>query len=461
MTERFVYKIDRTLRCKNAAIPGTLGKLATAIGKLGVDIGNISTVYMGLRYTVRDIQVFLEGEEQIANLTTEVSKIPGVNVLEVRDDVLNFHKNGKIKMVSAVSIKSVDILRKVYTPGVAEVCELIVAKPNLKDIYTFIPYSVAIVTDGTAILGLGDIGPVAGMPVMEGKAALLQQTVGISGIPILLNTKDSDEIIETVKHIAPTFGGIQLEDIASPRCFTILDKLEKDLKVPVMHDDQQGTATVVLAALINACKIAKVKIDEPRVGLLGLGAAGLSIGKLILKYTGKPALGTAKTEASKKRHQEAGGIPSSLDEIMEKADIVIGTSGVKGLIDPKKVRKGQIIFALSNPYPEIDPQVAKAHGAALAADGRTINNLLGFPGIWRGTLDALAREINFEMYKAASLAIAGITAEGELVPDPLDPKVHLAVTHAVARASVQSGVSQRILDDDYFENTNVQTPPWV
>ncbi len=459
--EKVVYKIDRTLRCKNAAIPGTLGKLATTIGKLGIDIGNIATVHVGHHYTVRDIQVFLESEEQLAPLTTEVSKIPGVTVLEVRDEVLNFHKNGKIKMINTIPIKSVDVLRKVYTPGVAEVCELIAANPGLKDIYTFIPYSVAIVTDGTAILGLGNIGPVAGMPVMEGKAALLQQLVGISGIPILLNTTEPGEIIETVKHIAPTFGGIQLEDIASPRCFPILDSLEKELKVPVMHDDQQGTATVVLSALINACKIARVQINKPTIGLLGLGAAGLSIGKFILKYTGKPALGTARTEASIKRHQEAGGIPSNLDEIMAKADIVIGTSGVKGLIDPKKVRKGQIIFALSNPYPEIDPQVARAAGAALAADGRTINNLLGFPGIWRGTLDALATEINFEMYKAAALAIADITSEGELVPDPLDTKVHLAVTHAVARAAVKAGVSRRVLDDGYYENTNVLMPPWA
>lgn len=459
--DKRLYKIDRTLRCKNEAIPGTLGKLATTIGKLGIDIGNISTVYLGQHYTVRDIQVFLENEEQIRHLTAEVSRIPGVTVLEVRDDVLNFHKNGKIKMVSTIPVKSVDVLRKVYTPGVAEVCELISSKPNLKDTYTCIPYSIAIVTDGTAILGLGNIGPVAGMPVMEGKAALLHQLVGISGIPILLNTTEPGEIIETVKHIAPTFGGIQLEDIASPRCFPILDKLEKELAVPVMHDDQQGTATVVLAALINACKIAGIKIDEPQIGLLGLGAAGLTIGKFILKYTSKPALGTARTEASIQRHKEAGGIPSNLEDILQKADIVIGTSGVKGLIDPKKVRKGQIIFALSNPYPEIDPQMAKASGAALAADGRTINNLLGFPGIWRGTLDALAKEINFEMYKAASLAIAGVTSAGELVPDPLDSKVHLAVTRAVARAAMKCGVSQRPLDDGYFENTDVQTPPWV
>jgi malate dehydrogenase (oxaloacetate-decarboxylating) len=302
---------------------------------------------------------------------------------------------------------------------------------------------------------------VAGMPVMEGKAALLQQLVGVSGIPVLLNTKDSAEIVETVKHIAPTFGGIQLEDIASPRCFYIEDRLINELSIPVMHDDQKGTAVVVLAALINACKLTKVKLAEAKIGLIGLGAAGLSIGKFLLQYTGNPTLGTAKTEASAKRHAEAGGIPSSLDEIMLKADIVIATSGVRGLIDPKKVRKGQILFALSNPYPEITPEAARAAGASLAADGRSVINLLGYPGIWRGALDAKANKINYDMLKAASLAIASAAPEGELVPSALDPKVHLAVTHSVARAAMESGVAQKQLDDDYFASTDVKAPPWA
>jgi len=454
-------KIVRTLRCKNANAPGTLGKLATAIGKVGVDIGNIATVHLGPHYTVRDLDLFAENEEQLSQMINEVSKLKDVSVLEVRDAVLEFHKNGKIKMVNTVPITSLDTLRKVYTPGVAQVCKLIQGQPGWKDAYTTIPYSVAIVTDGTAILGLGDIGPVAGMPVMEGKAALLQQLVGVSGIPILLNTKDSEEIVATVKHIAPTFGGIQLEDIASPRCFYIEDKLVNELNIPVMHDDQKGTAVVVLAALINAFKLTNVKLEEARVGLIGLGAAGLSIGKFILQYTGKPALGTARTEASVRRHAEAGGIPSNLDEIMRKADIVIATTGVRGLIEPSKVRKKQIIFALSNPYPEITPEAARAAGAALAADGRSVNNLLGYPGIWRGALDAKASKINYEMYKAASLAIASATAEGELVPNPLDHKVHLAVTHAVAKAAVEFGVAQRQLDDDYFANTDIKAPPWT
>jgi malate dehydrogenase (oxaloacetate-decarboxylating) len=454
-------KIVRTLRCKNVSVPGTLGKLTTTIGKLGVDIGNIATMHLGPHYTIRDIDIYVENEEQLEKVVREVSGLKEVSVLEVRDAVLEFHKSGKIKMINTVPITSVDTLRKVYTPGVAQVCNLIASQPKWKDMYTYIPYSVAIVTDGTAILGLGDIGPVAGMPVMEGKAALLQQLVGVSWIPILLNTTDQDEIVETVKHIATSFGGIQLEDIASPRCFYIEDRLASELGIPVMHDDQKGTAVVVLAALINACKLTGVKLQEAKIGLIGLGAAGLAIGKFIRQFTGNPALGTARTEASIKRHAEAGGTPSTFDEIMQKADIVIATTGVRGLIAPGKVRKGQIIFALSNPYPEIDPEAARAAGAVLAADGKSVNNLLGYPGIWRGALDARAGKINYEMLKAAALAIAGATAEGMFVPNAIEPGVHLAVAHAVARAAIESGVAQRQLDDDYFASSNVKEPTWA
>jgi malate dehydrogenase (oxaloacetate-decarboxylating) len=296
---------------------------------------------------------------------------------------------------------------------------------------------------------------------MEGKSALIDQLVGISGIPILLDTTDPDEIVETVKHIAPTFGGIHLEDIASPRCFLIHQRLEKELNIPVMHDDQQGTAVVVLAALMNACKLINRSVKEVKIGNIGLGAAGLSIGKFLLRYTGNPTLGVAKTEASIRRHAEQGGIPSSLDEIMKTADVVIATSGVKGLIQPRMVKKGQIIFALSNPYPEIETELAISSGATMAVDGRTVNNLLGYPGIWRGALDALANKLTYEMYEAAALAIAHATPDGEIVPNPLDSKAHLAVTHSVAKAAVQSGVAQRPLDDDYFDNKNVKEPPWV
>ena len=452
------YRIVRTLRCKNLNVPGTLGSLTTAIGRAGAEVGNIVTVHLGHHYTIRDIDIFVQSEDHPAQLTEEVSKLQEVTILQVRDDVLELHKNGKIKMVSTIPIDSQESLSKVYTPGVAEVCRLILEEPSWKDTYTSIAYSVAIVTDGSAVLGLGNIGPVAGMPVMEGKAALLHQLVSVSGIPILLATTDPDEIVETIKNIAPSFGGIHLEDIASPRCFLILDRLQNELDGPVMHDDQQGTAVVTLAALLNACQRAQVALEELKIGLIGLGAAGLTIGKYLLRYTGNPALGTARSEASARRHAEHGGIPSNLDEIMRTADVVIATTGQSRLIEPRMVKRGQIIFALSNPYPEIAPQLAVSSGAALAADGRTVNNLVGYPGIWRGTLDAKAREINFEMCRAASLAIADATGEGELIPSAIDQKVHLAVAHAVARAAMESGVAQRHLDDDYFEDTRIETP---
>jgi malate dehydrogenase (oxaloacetate-decarboxylating) len=415
-------------------------------------------VHLGHHFTIRDIEVLVDSEKDLEKLIGEVSKLREVSVLEVRDEVLELHKHGKIKTVNSIQIDSLDTLQKVYTPGVAEVCRLIAKQPNWKDAYTSIPRSIAIVTDGTAVLGLGNIGPVAGMPVMEGKAALLYQLVGVSGIPILLKTTDPDEIIDTVKNIALTFAGIHLEDIASPRCFQIEETLDRELSIPVMHDDQRGTAVVTLAALLNACKRTKMSLQEANIGVIGLGAAGFPVARFLPQYTGKPVLGTDKIEANIRRHVEHGGIASTFDEIMQKADIVIAVTAVAGLISPSMVRKGQIIFALSNPYPEIAPEAAVASGAVLAADGKTINNLLSFPGTWRGTLDAKAKKINYEMYKAASLAIASAADEGELVPNSLDPKLHLEVAHSVARAAIESGVAQRQLDDDYFEDSNLKRP---
>jgi len=455
------YRIVRTLRCKNSNVPGTLGQLTTVMGSYSADIGNIMTVHIGHHFTVRDIEILVDSEKHLQQLLDKLAELPNISVLEVRDEVLELHKSGKIKVMNTTPINNMDILRKIYTPGVAEVCELINREPDMGNTYTGIPYSVAIVTDGTAILGLGNIGPVAGMPVMESKSALLQQLVGVSGVPVLLNTTDTDEIIEAIKHISPTFSGIHLEDISSPRCFPIEEKLTRELDIPVMHDDQWGTAVVTLAALLNACRLCHVDIQEARIGLIGLGAAGLSIGKFLHKFTGKASLGAARTEASTQRHVEHGGIASNLDEIMRKCNIVIATTGQKGLIEPGMVQKGQIIFALSNPYPEIMPDKATGAGAALATDGRTVNNILAYPGIWRGLLDARASKANYEVYRAAAMAIADATSDKELIPNPLDPKVHLAVTHSVARAAVASGVAQRQLDDDYFENKNVKEPPWI
>ena len=452
MEQNIKYQLIRTLRCKDVSVPGVLGRLTTALGNAGANIGNIKTISLGHKYVVRDLDIFVDDQDHLNRVLQAVSKVSGVTVIGVRDEVLDLHYRGKIKMVSTVTVNSLGVLRKVYTPGVADVCRQIQKDPALSNTYTSIPNSVAIVTDGTAILGLGDIGPIAGMPVMEGKAALLEQLVGLSGIPILLDTTDTEKIIETVKHISPTFGAIQLEDIASPRCFDIYVRLRDELDIPVRHDDQQGTAVVVLAAVLNACKIVKLDPKKAVIGQIGLGAAGLTIAETLFKFTGNPVLGTARTEASLKRHEARGGLASNLSEIMKKADIVIGCSGVKGLIIPESVRRGQVILALSNPEPEIDPAVALKHGAALAADGKSVNNLLGYPGIWRGTLDCRASRINEQMLLAAALALSKEAPEHELMPDPLNGKVHRAVSRAVARAAMESGVARQALDEDYFES---------
>lgn len=446
------YGIVRTLRCKNQMVPGTLGRLASAVGAAGANIGNIQTVQLGYHHVIRDIDIIVDDEAHLERVLKAISQLEVTAVLEVRDEVLQAHLNGKIKMVSTYPVQSLSDLRKIYTPGVAEVCNLIKRDPSLKYLYTTIASTIAIVTDGTAVLGLGDIGPVAGMPVMEGKAALLQQLAGLSGIPILLASHDPQEIIDTVKHISPSFCGIQLEDISAPRCFEVLERLQAELDIPVMHDDQQGTAVVVLAAVINACGITRKDMHRVKIGEIGLGAAGLIVAETLFKYTGNPVLGTARTQASIRRHEQRGGIGSTLEEIMDTADIVIGLSTAKGLITPQMVRPGQIIFALSNPEPEIEPNMAKQAGAALAADGKGVNNILGYPGIWRGVADSRARKLNPEMLMAAAEAIVRATEPGELIPQPLNPAVHRAVAKAVARAAMDTGVAGRTLDEDYFEN---------
>jgi malate dehydrogenase (oxaloacetate-decarboxylating) len=445
------YKVVRTLRCRNVNIPGTLGRLTTTIGQFEAEIGNIVTIHIGHHFTIRDVEILVDNQEHLESLIAEISRLPGISIVEVRDEVLELHKHGKIKMINSVQVDSLDSLRKVYTPGVAEVCRMIAKEPHWKDDYTSIANTVAIVTDGTAVLGLGNIGPLAGMPVMEGKAALLYQLVGVSGIPVLLNTNDPENIIQTVKNIAPTFAGIHLEDISCPRCFHIEAKLSEELNIPVMHDDQRGTAVVTLAALINACKRLKIPIRDARIGVVGLGAAGLPVARFLHQYTGNPVLGNDKNQDNLKLHEDNGGISSSLDNIMERADIVILLTAVGGLLSPSMIKKGQIIFALSNPIPEIIPESALSAGAALAADGKTINNLLSFPGMWRGILDTKSRTVNFEMYKAASLAIAESANEGELLPGSLDTKMHLKVAQSVARAAIDSGVARHDLNSDYFE----------
>ncbi|KAA0966840.1 NAD-dependent malic enzyme [Sporosarcina sp. ANT_H38] len=427
----------RNLIIETPSVPGNFAKVALAIGQLDGDIGDIQTIKVGTLSTIRDISIQCSSEEQLMKIVEAVNQIgAGISVHAVTDDVLQAHEGGKIHMKGRMEIRSLGDLRRVYTPGVANVCELIKNDPEQAKYFTGISNTVAIVTDGTAILGLGNIGPVAGMPVMEGKAVLFDQFAGISGIPILLNTSDPDEVVETIKHIQQGFGGILLEDIGSPHCFEIEERLKAELSIPVMHDDQHGTAVVTLASVLSACKQTGVKISDSVVGQIGLGAAGLAISRMLMNYGVKEMRGVDRNEVARERLAEHGGtVVDSLEELMATCDIIVATTGVSGLIKPEMIRKGQIILALSNPNAEISPEDALAAGAAFAADGRLVNNILGFPGIFRGALNAHAKEITYPMLIAAALAIVDSTKPGDLVPHPLDPNVHLNVAAAVERVA--------------------------
>ena len=435
-------KIMRTVRVRNDQKLGTLGRLLTAVAAAGGDVGEIRLIEDTLRSTIRDISIYADDTAQMEAVIIAVGANPGTRLMAVRDEVLELHVKGKIAIRSRYTIDSLAVLRRVYTPGVAEVCMKIAADPSLARQYTAISHLIAIVTDGTAVLGLGDIGPLAGMPVMEGKAMLMETLVGLSGVPILLDTKNVDTIVETVAAIAPTFGAIQLEDISAPRCFEIEERLQERLDIPVLHDDQHGTAVVTLAALKNACRIAGIDLCEARIGQIGLGAAGNAIGRMLMHLTHKPVWGADLQPAALQRFAAAGGRESDLKEIMLGCDIIISTTGAPGLIKPEMVRPGQIILALSNPVPEIDPELALKAGAAFALDGKTVNNVLGFPGIFRGAVDANARRISREMLLAASDAIAAHAPEGELVPNPLDKAVHRSVAAAVAQKAMEQGLAR-------------------
>jgi malate dehydrogenase (oxaloacetate-decarboxylating) len=435
-------KIMRIVRVRNSQKKGVLAKLLTAIAEAGGNIGSLVLLTETSQHVVRDITITAEDENCLATVLAAMEVNEGTKIIEVRDEVLELHQKGKIAIRSRYPIESLTTLRRVYTPGVAEVCLRIAKDPSQARLYTSISHMVAIVTDGTAVLGLGDIGPLAGMPVMEGKAMLMETLVGLSGIPILLNTKDTNEIINTVAAIAPTFAAIQLEDISAPRCFEIEERLQAMLDIPVMHDDQHGTAVVTTAALMVATREAGMDMKKAVIGQIGLGAAGQAIGQMLMRLTGNPVHGADVNPEALSRFEKLGGIKSNLKDIMANCDIVVATTGAPNLIKPEMVRKGQIILALSNPNSEIDPEVAMERGAAFAADGKSVNNVLGFPGIFRGAVDSNAKRISQEMLVAAAETIASMTPPGELVPSPLDKKVHRAVARAVAEMAIKQGIAR-------------------
>lgn len=427
-------KIIRIMRLRIKDKPGHLGQIATLLGELGANIGEISIVAQGPDYLLREISLQLEDEEHLSDVQHGIEALEGVEIDGIIDPVQQIHEGGKIEMRSRVPLDSLGEMRRIYTPGVAQICKLIQRDESQSRRYTGIGNTVAIVTNGTAILGLGNIGPVAGMPVMEGKSVLFNELVGISAIPILIKSTNIDEVVSTVKQIAPTFGAIQLEDIAAPECFEIEQRLINELNVPVLHDDQHATAIVVLAALLNIAQRVRVQLSTSKVGIIGLGAAGSGIAKLLMAYGVRDVYGTDLREEAIKRLEESGGKGMDLAGIMRESDVVVATTGRPGLIRPDMVKQGQVILALSNPDPEIHPEAALAAGARFAADGRTINNALAFPGLFRGALRCGAPRFTDKMKIAAASAIASQTRGDNLVPSILDRHMHQIVANAVEQA---------------------------
>lgn len=428
-------KIPEILIIETVHRPGSLAKVLQVIADAGLTIEHLTALRRDQGKTLWEITIDMD-EEADGKLYERIGELPNARFVGKSDRVFNRHSGGKIRTVPSAPINTQQMLRDVYTPGVARVCLAIRREPALAWEYTALGKTVAIVTNGTAILGLGNIGPIAGLPVMEGKAALFADLVGINGVPILITETDPARVADIVSGIAASFGAIQLEDFAAPECFEIERLLRERLQVPVLHDDQHGTAVVVLAALTNAAARTGIDLRTSTVGQIGLGAAGSGIVRLLRAYGVQRVLGTDLNVGAMARLTALGGERVTLPSLMERADIVIASTGVRGLIQPQWVRKGQVILALSNPDPEIEPIVAREQGAALAADGKGINNLLAFPGLFKGALAAKARCFSDAMLMAAANAIATFACCGdELVPDGLDKGLHQAVAAAVRSAA--------------------------
>ncbi|MBD0253160.1 MAG: NAD-dependent malic enzyme [Rubrobacter sp.] len=434
--------LDYTYRIKVPHRTGQLARVAGTISEGDGLIGDVTTINVGRESSVREITLEVEDRDQAERIVGMLSELEGVEVLWARDRALLKHEGGKLVIESANPVRTVQDMRDVYTPGVARACQAIAEEPSLARELTMIGRSVAICTNGTRVLGLGDIGPVASMPVMEGKAVFFQQLAGVSAMPILIDTTDVDEFVETVVRIAPTFGGIHLEDISAPECFEIEARLIEELPQPVMHDDVHGTAVVTLAAALVACREAGLTLQDEVVGQIGLGAAGYGIAALMVDAGAERVLGSDPNSLSHERASAKGIEITDMQTVMAEADLVVATTGVPGLIEPGMVREGQVILALTNPYPEIEPDAALAAGAAFAADGRSVNNVLGYPGIFRGALLSGAERINAEMKLAAADVLASLATGSELVPDALDPDVHSQVASAVREAAIESGVAR-------------------
>jgi malate dehydrogenase (oxaloacetate-decarboxylating) len=460
-----------TLRVEIDHRPGMLGKVASAIGAAGGTIGAIDLVEAEAGHTIRDITVETGDSEEWPRLRAAVDAVAGARVLDTTDRTFSLHLGGKIELQNKNPLKTRDDLSMAYTPGVARVCEAIYQDPDKAFQYTIKRNCVAVVSDGTAVLGLGDIGPRAAMPVMEGKAMLFKEFGAVDAFPICLDTKDPEEIIASVKAISPTFGGINLEDISAPRCFEIEARLRTDLDIPVFHDDQHGTAVVVLAALLNALTLTEQRVEDIRVVIVGLGAAGIAVTNILLEagvehligcdlrgavhveredYLDGTMIGVKRRLAERTNPEHRGG---SAVDVLEGADLLIGLSGPRVIPASALARMNRdpIVFAMANPTPEVSPEEALPYVRILAT-GRSdypnqINNVLCFPGIFRGALDVRARQITEPMKTAAARAIAEIVSGDELredyiIPSVFNREVAPAVAAAVAAQARETGMAE-------------------
>src|SRR6187397_842977 len=435
------------LRVELLRRPGSLGRLTSAIGEAGGQIGAIDILVQAEDKTLREITVDCSDREHWDQVVRVVESLDDVTLIEVTDRTFELHRGGKIYTGLKVPLKTRDDLSMAYTPGVARVCNEIAADPDKAFQYTIKKNTVAVVSDGTAVLGLGDIGPEAAMPVMEGKAMLFKEFADVDAFPICLDTKDVDEIVETVIRISPTFGGINLEDISSPRCFEIEQRLQEALDIPVFHDDQHGTAIVTLAALINACRLTNRRMEDLDVLMVGAGAAGVAVAKILMDagvtsivacdrfgaiHTGRDDYQAGSMNAPKRwlaENTNAGARDGQPREVIQGTDVFIGLSG-PGIIDAQDLQKmnpDPFVFAMANPNPEVRPEEAAPYVRVMAT-GRSdypnqINNVLAFPGVFRGALDVRATAITEEMKLAAARGIASVVQDDELDEDYIIPSV--------------------------------------
>ena len=456
-----------TVRLEIQNQPGMLAKVTSVIGEEGGNIGAIDIVRAGEELLVRDITINTRDDEHAERIVEQVRSLDGVSIVNVSDRTFLMHIGGKLEVESKSPLQTRDQLSMAYTPGVARVSEAIQENPEDAHRLTIKSNTVAVVSDGTAVLGLGDVGPRAAIPVMEGKGQLLKEFADVNGVPVCLDTTDVDEIVDTVTRIAPVFGGINLEDIAAPRCFEIEERLKERLDIPVFHDDQHGTAVVAVAALLNALEIVDKSLDELKVVMVGIGAAGTAVTEMLLQMGVENIVGVDSSGPVTDDRQDLNGAKSryarmtdpdvdgdSLSDVMEGADVFMGLSvpDVIDVDDLKRMARDPIVFAMANPRPEIMPEDAYPHVAVMAT-GRSdypnqINNVLCFPGLFKGVLNCRATDITDSMKIAAAHAIADTIDSRSLTPDYVIPSVFdkevvQRVAAAVSRVAAEEGVAQK------------------